>query len=59
MNWREGEGGVLGSDHHCFCRGVLEEVEVLISFFACMNEETVIVRAVMIHHKHAENWCII
>lgn len=55
MSWREDEVGVLGSDRHCSCRGVLEEVEVLISFFACTNEEVVIGQVVVTHHKHVEN----
>lgn len=46
--------GVLGSDHRCSCRGVLEEVEVLISSFACINEEVVIEQVVVTHHKHVE-----
>jgi len=54
MSWREGEVGVLGSDRRCSCRGVLEEVEVLISFFACTNEEVVIGQVEVTHHKHVE-----
>lgn len=46
--------GVLGSDRHCSCRGVVEEVEVLISFFACTDEEAVIGQVVVTHHKHVE-----
>ena len=46
--------GVLGSDCHCSCQGVLEAVEVLISFFACTNEEVVIGQVVVTHRKHTE-----
>lgn len=54
MSWREGEVGVLGSDHHCSCQGVLEEAEVLISFFACTNKEVVMGQVVVTHHQHME-----
>lgn len=46
--------GVLGSDRHYSCRGVLEEVEVLISFFACTNEEAVTGQVVATRYKHME-----